>query len=137
LRDRVRSIVVIEPSEPLARRGHERNPRVGFAVGDGRALPVRDASADRVLLIEVLHHVDDATAVLREALRVLRPGGSILVEESEFQGPLGRVRLWAERAFLEGVWPRSRPELLGWLSALGLHGEVLEHEGFVIVARRG
>ena len=137
LRDRVRRVVVIDPSEPLTRRGRQRNPRLGFTVGDGRALPIRDASADRVLLVEVLHHVADAEALLVEAVRVLRPGGAILVEESEFRGPLGRVRLWAEGAFLKGVWPRSRPELLGWLSALGLRGEILEHEGFVVVARRG
>lgn len=135
LRDQVRTVLVIEPSEPLTRRGHERHPGIGFAVGDGRRLPIRDASVDRVLLIEVLHHVQDADVVLDEALRVLRPGGSILVEESEFHGPLGRVRLWLERTFLEGVWPRSRLELLGWLSARGLRGEVLEHEGFVIVAK--
>lgn len=136
LRDRVRTVLVIEPSEPLTRRGHERHPGIAFVVGDGRRLPVRDASADRVLLIEVLHHVADADAVLREALRVLRPGGSLLVEESEFHGLLGRLRLWLERVFLEGVWPRSRPELLSRLAALGLQGDVLEHEGFVMVARR-
>lgn len=137
LRDRVRTVLVIEPSEPLTRRGHERRPGIDFAVGDGRRLPIRDASVDRILLIEVLHHVEEADIVLGEALRVLKPGGSILVEESEFHGPLGRARLWLERAFLEGAWPRSRQELLGRLSARGLRGEVLEHEGFVIVARMG
>lgn len=136
LRDRVRTVLVIEPSEPLTRRGHQRHRGTFFAVGDGRRLPVGDATADRVLLIEVLHHVRDADVVLAEALRTLRPGGSILVEESEFHGPLGRVRLWLERAFLEGVWPRSRPELIGRLAQLGLQSEVLEEEGFVIVARR-
>lgn len=135
LRDSVRSVLVIEPSEPLTRRGRERHPRIHFSVGDGRSLPVRDASADRVLLIEVLHHVEDAEGVLRETRRVLRPGGLVLVEESEFKGVLGRIRLWLERAFLEGVWPRSRAELLAGLAAIGLAGEVLEHEGFVIVAR--
>lgn len=135
LRERVRTVLVVEPSEPLTRRGHERHPGIGFAVGDGRVLPVQDAAVDRILLIEVLHHVEDAGAVIDEALRVLGPGGSILVEESEFHGPLGWLRLWLERAFMEGVWPRSREELLGLLSARGLRGEVLEHEGFVIVAR--
>lgn len=137
LRDAVQSVIVIEPSEPLTRRGRKRHPQVHFSVGDGRSLPVRDASADRVLLIEVLHHVEDAPGVLREALRVLRPGGALLIEESEFTGALGRIRLWLERAFLEGVWPRSRPELLAGLAALGLEGSVLEHEGFVIVAWEG
>ncbi|MGH2377717.1 MAG: class I SAM-dependent methyltransferase [Candidatus Limnocylindria bacterium] len=136
LRGSVRGVGVIEPSEALTQRGRRRHRGVAFAVGDGRRLPVLDASVDHVLLIEVLHHVDDAATVLEEASRVLRPGGSILVEETGFDGPVGRIRLWIERALLEGVWPRSRAELLGGLAALGFRGEVLEHEGFVIVARR-
>lgn len=136
LRDRVRSVVVIEPSVPLTRRGRKRHPAVGFTVGDGRRLPVRSGAADHVLLIEVLHHVEDAGAVLDEAARALVTEGSLLIEESEFHGPLGRVRFWVERALLEGVWPRSRQELLASLSARGFQAEVLEHEGFVVVARR-
>jgi ubiquinone/menaquinone biosynthesis C-methylase UbiE len=135
LRGQVRSVLIVEPSEGLARRGRRRHG-LGFAVGDGRTLPVRDASADHVLLIEVLHHVDDALAVLEEAKRVLRPGGSMLIEESEFGGAFGAIRLWFERTFTGGAWPRSREELLARLSDLGFRGEVLEREGFVIVGSR-
>ena len=134
--DEQRSVLVVEPSPALTRRGRDRHPGVGFAVGDGRRLPVRSGSADHVLIIEVLHHVDDADAVIAEALRALAPGGSILIEESEFSGPVGRVRFWLERLFLHGVWPRTRTELLARLAARGLRGEVLEHEGFVIRAVR-
>lgn len=136
LRDRVSAVVVIEPSEPLTRRGQRRYPGVAFTLADGRKLPVRDASVDHVLLVEVLHHVADADAVLREAARVVRPGGSILIEESEWPGLSGRVRFWAERLLLGGVWPRTRPELLARLQDHGFHGEVHEDEGFVVVARR-
>lgn len=136
LRDSVRSVLVVEPSEALTHRGRKRHGRVGFAVGDGRALPIRDGSVDRVLLVEVLHHVDDAGAVLTEAVRVLRPGGSILVEETGFGGVVGRVRFLVERTLFGGVWPRSRSELLGRLGTLGFRAEVLEREGFVIVASR-
>ena len=134
LRSTVRTVAVIEPSEPLTRRGRGVHRGVGFVVGDGRSLPVRTGSVDHVLLVEVLHHVDDAPAVLAEAARVLRPGGSILIEESEFGGAFGRLRRWAESVLLGGVWPRSRPELLEALGRLGFRGRVLEQEGFVVVA---
>lgn len=136
LRDRVRRVIVVEPSEPLTRRGRQRYTGVAFTVGDGRRLPVRDGSVDHVLLVEVLHHVADAAAVVREAARVVRPGGSILIEESEWPGLGGRLRFWAERLILGGVWPRTRAEILVTLRDHGFQGRVHEDEGFVVLARR-
>jgi SAM-dependent methyltransferase len=39
---------------------------------DGEKLPLADQSVDVALLIDVLHHTDDPTALLREAARVAR-----------------------------------------------------------------
>lgn len=44
---------------------------------DGVSLPVRSSSVDQVMLTEVLEHCPDALGVLREASRVLRPGGRL------------------------------------------------------------
>lgn len=41
---------------------------------DGKSIPHPDASFDYLLFVDVLHHVDDAMALLREALRVSRRG---------------------------------------------------------------
>jgi SAM-dependent methyltransferase len=50
-----------------------------FASAVGEALPFADESFDLVTLNQVVEHVQDVPRVLGEALRVLRPGGVLLV----------------------------------------------------------
>ncbi len=44
-------------------------------------VPLPDANADRVMIAFVLHEADDIVTLLREAARLLRPGGEISVLE--------------------------------------------------------
>jgi len=52
--------------------------------GDARALPFADGTFGLVAMLGVLEHVTDDTTVLREARRVCRPGGAILLLTSAF-----------------------------------------------------
>jgi SAM-dependent methyltransferase len=45
--------------------------------GDAQRLPLADASVDAVMLVSMLHHVEDQPAALAEARRILRPGGRL------------------------------------------------------------
>ena len=47
--------------------------------GDALALPFPDATFDRVIASEVLEHIPDDVAAMRELARVLRPGGTMAV----------------------------------------------------------
>jgi SAM-dependent methyltransferase len=51
----------------------------GTVQGDATGLPFIDGSFDRVIASEVLEHIDDDEAALRELVRVLRPGGTMAV----------------------------------------------------------
>lgn len=53
--------------------------RVRFVCGDATALPLRDRTFDAVTMFDLLEHVPDHERAVAEALRVLRPGGFLLV----------------------------------------------------------
>ncbi|WP_435074656.1 class I SAM-dependent methyltransferase [Halorubrum sp. HHNYT27] len=66
--------------------------------GDAGRLPFRDASVDAVMIVDAFHHLPDQEAALREAARVLAPGGALVIREFDPDHPLGRALVAAENA---------------------------------------
>lgn len=77
------SALGVEPSAAYCRITRLRGLRYGVAAavvrGVGEALPCPDASFDIVLAQDILEHVRDPDATMREIRRVLAPGGVALV----------------------------------------------------------
>jgi 2-polyprenyl-6-hydroxyphenyl methylase/3-demethylubiquinone-9 3-methyltransferase len=66
---------VVTGSAALAR---ERG--ITVLLGDARGIPLRDGCADVVVAGEVLEHVPDLGQVVSEVTRVLRPGGTLVID---------------------------------------------------------
>lgn len=69
----------IEPSATMIEHGRLARPHLDLRRGAAEALPLTDASADVVLLECVLSLIDDRRRALREAHRVLRTGGRLIM----------------------------------------------------------
>ncbi|RMF24460.1 MAG: methyltransferase domain-containing protein [Deltaproteobacteria bacterium] len=81
--DRIRHGVGIDESHEMLEIARAKLDERGAAHcqvrrGDIYAVPLADASADLVTIHHVLHFLDDPEAALREAARLLRPGGRLI-----------------------------------------------------------
>jgi SAM-dependent methyltransferase len=65
--------------------------RIPVRAFDGKHLPYPDGSFDAVSFVDVLHHADDARALLREAARVSR--GCVLIKDHLLEGLLAAPTL--------------------------------------------
>ncbi|MEP6607078.1 MAG: class I SAM-dependent methyltransferase [Burkholderiaceae bacterium] len=50
-------------------------------VADAQAIPLRSESVANIVMLDVLHHIEYPVRFLREAARVLRPGGRVIFVE--------------------------------------------------------
>ncbi len=50
-------------------------------VADAQDMPFPEQSFDNIVLFDVLHHIENVTLFFNEALRILRPGGKIMMIE--------------------------------------------------------
>jgi 2-polyprenyl-3-methyl-5-hydroxy-6-metoxy-1,4-benzoquinol methylase len=112
-----------------AREGVE----VAFAVGDCYALEAADDSFDVVHAHQVLQHLTDPVAALREMARVCRPGGVVAVRDVDYAattwfpadpGLDGWLDLYGRVARHNGAEPDAGRRLLSWAHAAGLRDTV-------------
>ncbi len=78
---------------------------VSYARGSGMELPVRDAAVDAVMAFDVIEHVPDDEAFVAELVRVVRPGGTVILTT-----PADDIRLLPEpgQRWIDRQWGHQR-----------------------------
>jgi ubiquinone/menaquinone biosynthesis C-methylase UbiE len=92
-----RELVVLEPDERKVARGRTAAAPVTFVVGVAESLPYAAGRFDRVVSLMSFHHFARGDDALREAARVLVPGGRLVVYDFDPSTRAGRFI-----AFFEG-----------------------------------
>ncbi len=108
-----RSDDVLQRARAMATRRRVTN--VDWKKGDLSRLPIRDASVDLALLAQSLHYASDTERAMLEAVRVVRPGGRILVIDLKTHD-----QAWVRTRFGDQKLGFSRAELEDLLAGAGL-----------------
>ncbi len=127
-------IVGVDPSESMLALASRHAPAAEFRPGGALELPFEGASFDVVVSTQVLEYVDDVASALAEARRVLRPGGRLLVLDTDWESivwrtaDLERMRrvlaAWEEH-LADPYLPRRLPQLLRDAGLTLSHASVL------------
>ncbi|MFE5855938.1 methyltransferase domain-containing protein [Streptomyces sp. NPDC056500] len=104
------SVMGVDFDTEMVRRARERSEGVaGLTVqrADVQSLPLRDATVDRARVDRTLQHVEQPARALREARRVLRPGGRLVMGEPDWDSlAIDFPRLETARAYTRHLTDR-------------------------------
>jgi ubiquinone/menaquinone biosynthesis C-methylase UbiE len=111
LAPRVRQALGVDASKAMLALARARLSAPGFAhcavrLADMYRLPLADRSFDTVVLQMVLHHAEDPAGAVREATRILAPGGKLLVIDLAEHGQTDLTSKLAHR------WPGFSDEAI-------------------------
>lgn len=129
----VRGYIGIDLSFGAVQAARGRHPDADWLHADGTRLPFGDRTFDAVAFSSVLHHMPDIGAALREARRVLTPGGLVFAFDPNMLHPAmllfrhPRSPLYSP----EGVSPHEQPLLPSVLR------RAFERAGLTDIGQRG
>jgi methionine biosynthesis protein MetW len=105
---KARFIAGIDLSLSLAAAAAGRGMKTICADFDEGELPLADSAFDSVVCCDVLEHVFDPVAFVRRIVRVLRPGGVLVVS-------VPNIRYWPRvRSLIRGYFPRTTGDPNGY-----------------------
>jgi len=104
-------VIASDFSEGMLAVGRKRHPELEFVYADATKLPFKDASVDAVTISFGLRNVNEPKTALKEMLRVLKPGGTVVICE------FSQVSVPVIRSFYNFYLKRVLPRLSSWLAS--------------------
>ncbi|NOX88067.1 MAG: class I SAM-dependent methyltransferase, partial [Calditrichaeota bacterium] len=81
-------VIAVDQSEAMTEVLKKKFATADCRVGEAENLPIKDGAVDFVFANMYLHHVDKPSAAIKEMVRVLKPGGMVIItdlDEHDFE----------------------------------------------------
>ena len=99
----------------VARSNFSGYPHVQFRQAEGQHLPAEDNTFDAVFANMYLHHTPDPAAAILEMVRILKPGGKLVISDLDTH-----EEAWMHEAMTDRWLGFARNDLERWYEAAGL-----------------
>jgi arsenite methyltransferase len=123
----VRHVYVVDGSAAMievAKKNLSAFSNLEYHVADGASLPFPDEALDAIFANMYLHHTSDPQAAVREMVRVLRPGGRLVITDMD-----AHPYAWLKEEMAD-VWQGfERDEIREWFKQAGLVNVIVDCTG--------
>lgn len=103
----VEQIVLADPSRGML-RGAKAKDGLLATRAEAERLPYRNGAFERILIVDAFHHFNDQRKAAPELLRVLAPGGRLVIEEMNYERlPVKLVALGEKLALMGSRFYRA------------------------------
>lgn len=105
----------------IARQNLAGFSNVDYRLADGAALPFEDGTLDAVFANMYLHHCPDPEAAIKEMVRVLKPGGRLVITDMD-----QHAHEWLREEMADTWLGFERSSLRAWFRAAGLVNVIVD-----------
>ena len=127
LRHLVDEVIISDLSASMLKQAQVKG-KLQPAQAHAERLPFPDASFDRVVVVDALHHFCHQREAIGDLLRVLKPGGRLVIEEPDIHRLVVKFVALGEKIALMRSHFYSAEQIRGMVAAYG-HSAAIERDG--------
>lgn len=127
LRHLVDEVIISDLSASMLKQAQVKGKLLP-AQAHAERLPFPDASFDRVVVVDALHHFCNQRQAIGDLLRVLKPGGRLVIEEPDIHRLVVKFVAFGEKIALMRSHFYSAEQIRGMVAAYG-HSAAIERDG--------